>query len=287
VEAARRDAPALLVDAGDALFHAPALAAGEAPAGEARARLVLSAMGRMGYAALAVGERDLALGPAWLAREAAAAGVPLLSANLAAPDGTHPFPGTRLVEAGGERVGLLAVAAAGDSPRPRRLRSPRRRPRRRGGAARERRDAGPRAPAHARGGCPRDPERGAGRGRSGARARRVAHRGVARGRDARHRRGRAGPLARDPRPVARHARRLGRRRRAAQGRGRARLDTPLDRPRAPPSRARDERGGPTSASRSPRDAGAPRERGGGAHEGEAHRAPLRRSSPTHARSATI
>ncbi|HSD21022.1 MAG TPA: hypothetical protein VLC54_13340 [Anaeromyxobacter sp.] len=116
MQAARRDAPALLVDAGDALFHAPAIAAAEVPAGEARARLVLSAMGRMGYAALAVGERDLALGPAWLAREAAAAGVPLLSANLAAPDGTHPFPGTRLVEAGGERVGLLAVAAAGEYP---------------------------------------------------------------------------------------------------------------------------------------------------------------------------
>jgi 2',3'-cyclic-nucleotide 2'-phosphodiesterase (5'-nucleotidase family) len=116
VDAARRDAPALLVDAGDALFHAPALDAASEAAATARARLVLSAMGRMRYAALAVGERELALGPGWLAREAAAAGVPLLSLNLALPDGTHPFPGTRVVEVGGERVGLLAAAAAGPYP---------------------------------------------------------------------------------------------------------------------------------------------------------------------------
>ncbi len=116
MDAARRDAPALPVDAGDALFHATALGVADEPAAAARARLVLSAMGRMGYAALAVGERDLALGPAWLAREAAAAGVPLLSLNLAGPDGAHPFPGTRVVEVGGERVGLLAAAAAGEYP---------------------------------------------------------------------------------------------------------------------------------------------------------------------------
>jgi 2',3'-cyclic-nucleotide 2'-phosphodiesterase (5'-nucleotidase family) len=116
VDAARRAAPALLVDAGDALFHAAALGDADPRAAAARARLVLTAMGRMGYAALAVGERDLALGPGWLAREAAAAGVPVLSLNLAAPDGTRPFRGTRIVEVGGERVGLLAVSAAGDYP---------------------------------------------------------------------------------------------------------------------------------------------------------------------------
>lgn len=73
-------------------------------------------MGRMGTAALAVGERDLALGASWLSAEAAAAGVPLLAANLVRADGTRPFPASRTVETGGGRVGILAVAARGAYP---------------------------------------------------------------------------------------------------------------------------------------------------------------------------
>jgi 2',3'-cyclic-nucleotide 2'-phosphodiesterase (5'-nucleotidase family) len=106
----------VLVDAGDALFRDAAPAAAELPAAEARARLVLAEMGRMGYQALAVGERDLALGADWLAREAEAAGVPLLAANLAGPDGHAPFPASRLVLAGGRRVGVFAVLPAGALP---------------------------------------------------------------------------------------------------------------------------------------------------------------------------
>jgi 2',3'-cyclic-nucleotide 2'-phosphodiesterase (5'-nucleotidase family) len=110
---ARQRGPALLVDAGDALFAA---AADSSPGGEARARLLLQEMGRMRYAALAVGERDLARGPAWLAAAAAAAGVPLLAANVAGPDGRRPFGATALAEAGGRRVGILAVVEAGALP---------------------------------------------------------------------------------------------------------------------------------------------------------------------------
>jgi len=111
-----RQAPALLVDAGDALSHAATLVPREVEGAEARALFVLRTMGTMGYAALAVGEKDLAFGPEWLAREAERAGVPLLSANLARLDGTHPFPATRLVSLGGERVGIVAVSAPGAYP---------------------------------------------------------------------------------------------------------------------------------------------------------------------------
>lgn len=106
----------LLVDAGDALFRSPSLAPGTAAGAEARARLVLQEMGRTGYAAMAVGERDLALGPGWLSREAAAAGVPLLSANLADATGGHPFPATAIVSAAGRRVGLFGAIEAGEHP---------------------------------------------------------------------------------------------------------------------------------------------------------------------------
>lgn len=106
----------MAVDAGDSLAHAAGLPESQRPGAEARARLVLSAMARSRIAAVAVGERDLALGAPWLAREARAAGVPLLAANLEAADGTLPFEGHRVVEAGGERIGIFAVLGTSCAP---------------------------------------------------------------------------------------------------------------------------------------------------------------------------
>jgi 2',3'-cyclic-nucleotide 2'-phosphodiesterase (5'-nucleotidase family) len=106
----------LLVDAGDALFRSPSLAPSAVAGAEARARVVLQEMGRMGYVAMAVGDRDLALGPGWLSREAAVAGVPLLSSNLADARGAHPFPATAAFSAAGRRVGLFGAIEPGDHP---------------------------------------------------------------------------------------------------------------------------------------------------------------------------
>lgn len=70
-------------------------------------------MGKLGYAAMAVGERDLLRGPEWLKKEAAAAKVLVLSANLAGADGKPVFPATALVEAGPNKVGIFAVTQQG------------------------------------------------------------------------------------------------------------------------------------------------------------------------------
>jgi hypothetical protein len=113
VQARARSGPTVALDAGDTIFHEARLAEGERPAAEARARLLLAGLARMRLAALAVGERELALGLPWLEREAAAAGVPLLAANVAAPDGRRPFAATAAVDAGGQRVGIVAAVGAG------------------------------------------------------------------------------------------------------------------------------------------------------------------------------
>lgn len=100
----REEGPVLVVDAGDALAE-------DGRADPERARLILRAMAATGIEAAAVGELDLALGVAWLREEAAKAGVPYLAANLRSREGASLFPGRRIVEVGGNRVGVFAVLA--------------------------------------------------------------------------------------------------------------------------------------------------------------------------------
>lgn len=109
----RRDGAPLLLDAGDTLF-ATGDAAGEAD--RQKAKLILAALGSQGVAAMGVGERDLAAGLPFLLEEAAAAGLPLLSANLRGPDGERPFLPSRLVSTPGGQVGLLGVWASRTPP---------------------------------------------------------------------------------------------------------------------------------------------------------------------------
>lgn len=103
VRSLRSAGPALVVDAGDALFF------GRRHADPEQARLILEGMRATGVVAAAVGEGDLALGLPWLQEEAARAEVPYLSANLRDASGAAPFPGRRLVEVGGNRVGFFSV----------------------------------------------------------------------------------------------------------------------------------------------------------------------------------
>ncbi|MFN7132233.1 MAG: 5'-nucleotidase, partial [Myxococcales bacterium] len=102
----------ILLDAGDALFRVAQLPAeGPARAKEAeKAKLIVDTMGRLGYAGMAVGERDIALGVEELKKLAAAAKLPLLAANLEDSKGKKPFVERRVVPVGAVKVGVFAVS---------------------------------------------------------------------------------------------------------------------------------------------------------------------------------
>lgn len=114
---AREAGPLLLLDSGDALF--PKLGKG-GDRDDEKAALILREMAGMGTAAMAVGERDLALGPDWLASRAKEAGLPLLAANLRKEDGTRPFEARKLLEVGEAKVGVFGIFGqhAGVGPLP-------------------------------------------------------------------------------------------------------------------------------------------------------------------------
>ena len=104
-----RDAgPVLLLDAGNALFESTFSADGKA---KAKAELILRVMGEMKTAAMAVGARDLALGPEFLLQTSRKVGVPVLSANLTR-DSKPIFPASTVVTASGVKVGLVGVSPA-------------------------------------------------------------------------------------------------------------------------------------------------------------------------------
>ena len=102
----RGEGPVLLVDAGNALFEAPF---STDPRSKAKAELILRTMGELKTAALAVGARDLALGPEFLAQTARKASVPVLSCNLTR-DGKLVFPASAVVTVGGARIGLIGIS---------------------------------------------------------------------------------------------------------------------------------------------------------------------------------
>jgi hypothetical protein len=110
VDQARTQSEALVqVDAGD-LF--PAL---EPDALSRRARLLLTAYGRMGVDALVPGEREFALGPDRLRALANATGVPLLAANLVGADGEPAFPAIRLVRTAKWPIGIFGIVEFSDA----------------------------------------------------------------------------------------------------------------------------------------------------------------------------
>lgn len=103
------ETPLLLADSGNFSDNPTAQ-------GEARSRTLLAAMGRLGYAAANVAERDLKAGYDLLAERAAEASFPLISANIVRRDtGAPVFPPHvlgRAVSADGRhevRVGLIGV----------------------------------------------------------------------------------------------------------------------------------------------------------------------------------
>lgn len=69
----------------------------------------IAGMGLMGYRAVNVGEKDLALGAEFINREASGAGVPLISANIVGPDGEPLFRPFVVLKVGAFRLGVIGV----------------------------------------------------------------------------------------------------------------------------------------------------------------------------------
>jgi 2',3'-cyclic-nucleotide 2'-phosphodiesterase (5'-nucleotidase family) len=108
----REGRPFLFVDAGDALFKAVTLPQGTAKDKEmAKADLIVSCMGGLGYDAMAVGERDLVGGYEALVEKAKAAKLPLFSANLS-KNGKPAFEPRRIFNVGGVKVGVFGLSMA-------------------------------------------------------------------------------------------------------------------------------------------------------------------------------
>ncbi len=108
-----RGLPTVLMDAGNALFRDPTRPA--APLAQQKAELVLEQMEAQGTVAMAVGERDLSQGLAYLqkATRAKSKKMKLLSANLVDKAGKAPFAASMVVEAGGLKVGVVGVSPEG------------------------------------------------------------------------------------------------------------------------------------------------------------------------------
>ncbi len=108
-----RGLPLVLMDAGNALFREPTRQT--EPLVQQRAELVLEQMEAQGTVAMAVGERDLSQGLAWLQKATRTHGkkMKLLSANLVDKAGKAPFAASMVVEAGGLKVGVVGISPEG------------------------------------------------------------------------------------------------------------------------------------------------------------------------------
>ncbi len=100
----------LLVDSGNFIADKP-LAEQALESAGAKAELILKAMDSMGYAAMAVGEKDLYLGIERLRSLDGSARVRFLSANLLDSSGKHLFDAHAIVRVQGLTVGLFGLTA--------------------------------------------------------------------------------------------------------------------------------------------------------------------------------
>ncbi len=100
--------PVLLLDGGDAI-QGGAIVGAYRRGDRARPEPMMTAMTRLGYEAMAVGNHEFSYGPEALAAACAAAGFPWLAANAVRADGSPAF-GTSIVrEMGGVRVGVVGL----------------------------------------------------------------------------------------------------------------------------------------------------------------------------------
>jgi len=100
----------LILDSGNLVADKPLAEPSLEPA-KAKARLILKAMDRTGYAAAAIGEMDLYLGLDLLRSLSDMTKVSFLSANLTDQKGKTLFEPHRLLEVGGITVGVIGLTA--------------------------------------------------------------------------------------------------------------------------------------------------------------------------------
>ena len=100
----------LILDSGNLVATKPLAEPSLEPA-EAKARLILKAMDRMGYWAVAIGEMDLYLGLDLLRSLSDTSKLTFLSANLTDNKGKTIFEPYRLLKAGGLTVGVIGLTA--------------------------------------------------------------------------------------------------------------------------------------------------------------------------------
>lgn len=98
----------LVVDAGNALWKSSVLSENERPQQERKAKLIAESFEIGGIDGMAVGDGELAFGLPWLKTLAAERHLPYLSANLEC-EGGNPFPGGKVVERGGVRIGIVGI----------------------------------------------------------------------------------------------------------------------------------------------------------------------------------
>ena len=108
-EAASSGRAVLVLDAGDILFPDEPLVPEEVEQRRVKADLILAANKAMGIDFAAVGDQDLKLGVEWLKKAAETHGFPFHSANLVTNDGKPVFPGRRVLDVGGVKVGFFSV----------------------------------------------------------------------------------------------------------------------------------------------------------------------------------
>lgn len=108
LEAETREAPhSILIGAGPMLFQDPVLAADERQQDVWKAETMAAALGKLGLAAWAPAANDWAGGPEVLARAREASKADFVAANLAGAPG---FVGSKVVEAGGVKVGIIGLS---------------------------------------------------------------------------------------------------------------------------------------------------------------------------------
>jgi len=104
----------VVVDGGDAFFKSPDVPEAQLHQAQLKAELQVRSLVADGLDAFVPGPGDLALGTAFLRRMVDEHQLPVLAGNLTC-DG-RDFEGTRVVDAGGRRVGLIGLVGTGQGP---------------------------------------------------------------------------------------------------------------------------------------------------------------------------
>lgn len=110
IEQLRRDGPLVVVDAGLSLTRMVPVSkvAGDMEQRQIKAELIAGAFAASQTDAISLGATDWALGVDYVRKLVTEHDLPVLAANLTC-GGEAPYPGSKVVEAGGKRIGIVGV----------------------------------------------------------------------------------------------------------------------------------------------------------------------------------